>query len=201
MNQEASVDDAHGGKRMILIGGGARSGKSAFALRRAATLGERRVFVATARAVDEEMAQRIARHRAERGAGFTTIEEPLELASALAGLRAVDVVVVDCVTVWLANLLLREESEQRILTRVDALVDELSRRAYGSVLVSNEVGMSVVPETALGRAFRDLTGFAHQRLARAADEVYLGVLGAMLRIKPGAVVHVPLEGAPDGPAG
>lgn len=184
-----------GKARIILIGGGARCGKSAFALRQAAALGARRVFVATAQPVDAEMAERIARHRAERGAEFTTLEEPVELVAALAALPAADVVVVDCVTVWLANLLLREESAEHILERVDALIAVLARGAHHSVLVSNEVGMSVVPESALGRAFRDVTGFAHQRLARAADEVYFGVLGTMLRIKPGPVVHVAEGGA------
>lgn len=174
-------------KQLVLIGGGVRTGKSAFALERARTLGERRVFIATAQAFDDEMRSKIEAHRRERSHDFETVEEPIALPAALAGLRGVDVVVIDCITLWLSNLLLREESPQRILQLVDELTAVLERRTYHSLIVTNEVGMGVVPETALGRAFRDLCGVTHQRLARAADEVHLAVLGTLLRIKPGPV--------------
>lgn len=172
---------------VIVIGGGARSGKSSFALERATTLGQRRVFVATARASDADMAERIARHRRERGAGFTTIEAPLELVAALEGAHDADVVVVDCITLWLANWLLQGEPVERILARVDALVAVVERRARHVVLVTNEVGMGVVPDTPIGRAFRDLSGFAHQRIVRAADEIYCGMMGTLLRLRPAPV--------------
>jgi adenosylcobinamide kinase/adenosylcobinamide-phosphate guanylyltransferase len=176
----------------ILVGGGARSGKSSFALERARALGPRRVFLATGQALDAEMAARVAAHRASRGADFATLEEPLAVPRALASLDGADVVVVDCLTLWLANLLLRGDAEERILAQVDDLVATLARAPFHAVLVTNEVGMGVVPDNALARAFRDLAGIAHQRLARAADEVYVAVLGLVLRLRPGPVeVHTP----------
>lgn len=185
--------------RSILVGGGVRCGKSAFALERARALGERRVFLATAQAGDAEMAQRIARHRQERGAAFACVEEPLDLVSALASLRDADVVVIDCLTLWLSNLLATQQSDAQILAHVDELVSALAAAAHHSVIVTNEVGMGLVPETPLGRRFRDLTGFAHQRIARGADEIYVGVLGAILRLAPGPVA-LATRGVIDEPA-
>jgi adenosylcobinamide kinase/adenosylcobinamide-phosphate guanylyltransferase len=179
--------------RTILVGGGARSGKSRFALGYARRLGARRIFVATGQGLDEEMRARIASHRQERGDAFTTIEAPVELPAVLAEVEA-DVVVVDCLTLWLSNLLVAEMSPAAIETRVEALVEVLGRRRFEALVVSNEVGMGVVPQTPLGRAFRDLSGRAHQRLARAADEIYLAVMGILLRVHPG-----PIERAPEWP--
>jgi adenosylcobinamide kinase/adenosylcobinamide-phosphate guanylyltransferase len=170
--------------RLILIGGGVRSGKSAFALARARALGERRAFVATAQAFDAEMEARIAAHRGERGGDFSTVEEPIDVPAVLDALRDVDVVVIDCLTLWLSNLLLREESEQQILERVDALGQVLARRRFHGIVVTNEVGMGVVPESRLGRVFRDLSGLAHQRLASRADEIHVAMMGVILRLKP-----------------
>jgi len=177
--------------RLLLIGGGARAGKSALALRLARGLGPRRTFVATAEAGDDEMRARIARHAAERGDAFATVEAPRALPEALAGLRDVDVVVVDCLTFWLANLLLDGHDERALAARVDALGAALAARRWHAVVVTNEVGMGVVPESALGRVFRDVAGRAHQELAAEADEVYAGVLGVMLRLKPGPVTALP----------
>jgi adenosylcobinamide kinase / adenosylcobinamide-phosphate guanylyltransferase len=174
--------------RLILVGGGVRSGKSAFALAYARGLGTRRLFLATAQAGDGEMQARIARHRAERGADFETGEEPLALPEALAGAPAGAVVLVDCLTLWLSNLLLAERAPEQILARVDGLVDAARARAAPTLVVTNEVGMGVVPETPLGRAFRDLAGMAHQRLAAAADETYAAILGMVLRLHPGPLV-------------
>ena len=173
-----------GAYRIVLVGGGVRSGKSAFALEVAARLGQRRAFIATAIAFDEEMKTRILRHRDERGDDYTTIEEPIDLASALESTNDYDVVVVDCLTLWLSNLLLNQESVDAILARADEVLRVLEKRRFHAVLVTNEVGMSVHPPTPLGRAFVDVAGFAHQRFARAADEVHLAVLGTTLRIKP-----------------
>ena len=170
--------------RVALIGGGVRSGKSAFAIELASRLGDRRVLVATAIAYDEEMRVRIARHREERGGRFQTYEEPYALPERVRSLVDVDVVVVDCLTLWIANLLLRKETMEQILERVDDLVRALAARRFHAVLVTNEVGMSVHPETALGRTFQDVTGWAHQRLSRAADDVYLAVLGTILHVHP-----------------
>jgi adenosylcobinamide kinase/adenosylcobinamide-phosphate guanylyltransferase len=158
-------------------------------------LGARRVFVATAEALDAEMRERIAQHRQERGDDFQTVEEPIALPEAISSLRDVDVVVFDCLTLWLSNLLLRHESSQRILQRVDELTEVIRRRTFHCIVVTNEVGMGVVPETPLGRAFRDLAGLAHQRIARCADEVYVAILGSVLRIRPAPVEVQPMGGS------
>ena len=178
------------GGKTLLIGGGVRSGKTAFALACARRLGRRRVYLATAEAGDEEMAQRIATHRAERGADFTTVEEPVHLLDALGRLAGCDVAVVDCLTLWLSNVLLREESPAAALRAAARLAAEAGRFPFHLVLVTNEVGMGIVPEAELGRQFRDVAGFAHQRLAQAADEVYFAALGVMLRLRPGPVTLV-----------
>ena len=181
-----------GKRRLILVGGGARSGKSAHALALARGLGSRRVFVATARAGDDEMRARVARHVADRGDDFLTIEEPMAVPELLADLSGPDVAVVDCLTLWLSNLLLSPSHAGGSPEVIEARVEDLARAARAApfhvVLVTNEVGMGVHPETQLGRTFRDLAGRAHQRLARAADEVHLAVLGVVLRIHPGPVV-------------
>jgi len=173
--------------RIILIGGGARSGKTAFALAKARSLGERRLYLATAEALDDEMRARVLRHRADRGDDFKTREEPLEVPALLGALQDVDVVVIDCVTFWISNLLLRGDSEERVLAQAEDLLGALCARRFHALVVTNEVGMGLVPETPLGRAFRDTAGRVHQRLCHAADEVYLGVLGGILRLKPGPV--------------
>ncbi len=175
--------------RIILIGGGVRSGKSTFAVDLARRLGERRVFVATARPSDEEMKARIERHQRDRQDAFATVEEPLDLERALAALGELDVVVVDCLTHWLSNLLVRGDRVETILERVDGVVRVLGERRHHSVLVTNEVGMSVHPPTPLGRAFVEVSGWANQRFARAADEIHLAVLGTTFRIKPGQEVQ------------
>jgi adenosylcobinamide kinase / adenosylcobinamide-phosphate guanylyltransferase len=177
--------------RTILVGGGARSGKSRFALEHARRLGERRVFVATAEGLDEEMRARITRHQEERAGAFTTVEEPLALPQALAELNA-DVVVIDCLTLWLSNLLVTGVAAPDIEALIEALAEVLASRRFHAVVVSNEVGMGLVPESPLGRSFRDLTGRAHQRLARDADEIYLAAMGIVLRVHPSPVERAPV---------
>jgi adenosylcobinamide kinase/adenosylcobinamide-phosphate guanylyltransferase len=173
--------------KLVLVGGGARSGKSAFALRLASKLGARRAFVATARAGDAEMRVRIEHHRKERQGEFDTVEVPVDLPDALGALGGYDVVVVDCVTHWITNLLLADVPAEAILREVDRLIDVLAASAYHGVLVTNEVGMSLHPETALGRAFVEIVGWSNQRLARASDDVYFAVMGALLPIPKNAV--------------
>lgn len=182
--------------KLIVVGGGVRSGKSAFALELARGLGARRAFIATAQAFDDEMRERIARHVEERGREFETHEVPLDLASALARLES-DVVVIDCLTLWLSNLLLAEPvpTTDALEHAIDALVVAIERRRSHVIVVTNEVGMGVVPESALGRLFRDLAGRAHQRLCARADEIYLGMLGCMLRLRPEPLALVPREHA------
>jgi adenosylcobinamide kinase / adenosylcobinamide-phosphate guanylyltransferase len=172
---------------LVLVGGGARSGKSAFALTRARALGPRRAFIATAQALDEEMRIRIAHHVEERGDTFRTIEAPYDLADAVAALRDVDVVVVDCLTLWLSNLLTRGDEETWIDDAVVELVRALSATSCASIVVTNEVGMGIVPENALARQFRDIVGRAHQSLAQAATEVHVALLGCIVRLRPAPI--------------
>ncbi len=170
---------------IILLTGGARSGKSAEALRLAEPF-ERRVFIATAEAFDDEMRERIARHRAERGDGWQTVEAPLDLAAAIEGIgdpRAA--AVVDCLTVWLGNLMHRDESVTGNSPPCTALLDALRRSSAARIiLVTNEIGMGIVPEYALSRRFRDAAGRLNQRVAALADRVILTVCGLPLTIKP-----------------
>ena len=171
--------------KLILILGGARAGKSTFALHLAKErAGQGSVtFIATAQALDAEMEQRIARHRDERPAHWTTIEEPYHLDEALINASNSDVALVDCLTLFVSNWLLREdehtlnEVSQRFLATVTS-------RTQTVIAVSNEVGLGLVPETPLGRTFRDLLGRVNQQFAEAADEVYLLVAGLPLRLKP-----------------
>jgi adenosylcobinamide kinase / adenosylcobinamide-phosphate guanylyltransferase len=182
-------------RRVVLVGGGARSGKSAFALVRARELGARRLFVATARRYDAEMSERIDRHRAERGPHFDTIEEPLRVAEALLAADAYDVAVVDCLTLWLSNLLIDGVAADAAERRVDELAKALGRVPCHVILVTNEVGMGLHPDTPLGRTFRDLAGRAHQKLSAVSDEVHFAALGLLVRLKP-----TPLEvRSPGGP--
>jgi adenosylcobinamide kinase / adenosylcobinamide-phosphate guanylyltransferase len=173
--------------RLILVGGGARSGKSRLGLVRAQSLGDRRLFIATAERSDDEMRDRIARHRAERGAVFDTLEEPRALPEALAADRAHDVILVDCLTIWISNLLVDGATADAVEERIGALMAALAARRSHVVIVSNEVGMGLVPDTPLGRVFRDLTGRAHQRVAAVADELYFAAMGVVLRLRPGPI--------------
>ncbi len=166
---------------LILVTGGARSGKSRFALERAAALGPPRVFLATAEAGDDEMAARIARHRAERTRRWRTIEEPRRLALALRRCAG-GVVLIDCLTLWLANLM-GDDPDFDAAPPIEELLRALRARRAAVVAVTNEVGFGIVPQTPLGRAFRDAAGFMNQMTAEAADEAYLLVAGQTLRIK------------------
>ncbi len=166
--------------RTVLVLGGVRAGKSAYAVVRAEALGGRVAVVATAEAGDPEMAARIARHRAARPREWRTVEAPIALAEALAGLEGqADTVVLDCLTLWVSNLLARtpELPDHRLLAEAGRLTDLIGRQPFDLVVVSNEVGWGVHPETALGRRFRDALGLVNQAVARAAHEVVLLVAG------------------------
>ena len=191
--------DASPSPKLVLILGGARSGKSAFAERLASSSGRSVAFIATATASDDDMRQRIAHHRASRPPGWLTIEEPLHLAQAIrrAGKDA-DVLLLDCITLWLANWMgqqgslelddapaLLETYTSAVLSDIEELLTTLATLAPDKTLivVSNEVGMGIVPAYALGRVYRDMLGRVNQRLARAADRVYLMVAGLAVDIK------------------
>jgi adenosylcobinamide kinase/adenosylcobinamide-phosphate guanylyltransferase len=140
------------------------------------------------------MRARIEQHRRERGDDFATCEQPIAVAEAVRALRDCDVVVIDCVTLWLSNLLLAGVGEAQIRARVEALCDSVREQAIHAIVVSNEVGMGIVPDSELGRVFRDLAGSTHQRLARAADEVFLAAMGCVLRVRPAPVALVAAGG-------
>lgn len=167
--------------KSILVTGGARSGKSALAERLAAELGGTPVYIATAEATDAEMAARIAAHRARRGEGWRTVEAPLDLVGALDETEGDVPRLVDCLTLWLGNLIMTERDWR---TEAERLVIAIGRRAAPLVIVSNEVGAGIVPENALARSFRDAAGELNQAVAAVVDEVYLTVAGQPLRIKP-----------------
>ena len=167
-----------------LLLGGARSGKSRYAVEQAQVTGGATAVVATARALDDDMAARIARHRAERPARWATIEEPHDVPAACRrAARSHDVVVVDCITVWVSNLMERGDDDALVLAAVDDLAKMLRERLVSVILVSNEVGQGVHPPTELGRRFRDLLGLVNQRLAAAADRVTLMVAALPLTVK------------------
>ncbi|ULL14186.1 bifunctional adenosylcobinamide kinase/adenosylcobinamide-phosphate guanylyltransferase [Paenibacillus sp. H1-7] len=192
---------------LVLVTGGARSGKSSFAEAYASSLAGEGVYIATAQAYDEEMKDRIALHRQQRdeaGYRWTTVEQPYELAGVLmqwalnketgsekaAGSPKAPVVLIDCLTLWLSNWLLRYEqepdAEQRVKGELDQLVAACRRFADSGrnlVLVTNEVGYGLVPEYKLGRQFRDLSGIMNQRLAREAEQVFLVTAGIPIELK------------------
>lgn len=171
---------------VILCTGGARSGKSRHAQAWAEARPGPRRYLATAAhdPADAEMSARIARHRADRaGRGWTTVEVGADLGAAV--LAGGGVAVIDCITLWLSQrAIARDWDEAAVLAEVDALAAAVARAPGDLAIVTNEVGSGVVPATAWGRAFRDLQGFANQRLAAVADEVVLCVCGCPLRVKP-----------------
>ena len=169
--------------RIILVLGGARSGKSRFAQQLAERLWPKPVYLATAEITDAEMADRIARHRAARDGRWACVEEPLDLAGALARAAAQgNGVLLDCVTVWLGNVLVKEGATAAD-GRQQALLTALQQRRGDLILVSNEVGLGIVPEHALGRQFRDLAGWLNQALAAEADTVVFVAAGLPLTLK------------------
>ncbi len=169
--------------QVILYTGGARSGKSRLAETRAEALGAHCVYVATAAAGDEEMSDRIAAHKARRGVQWSLIEEPRDLHGALVRSVGQGPRLVDCLTLWLSNLLLDDAD---IEGETQALVDALAVQSDPVIFVTNEVGDGIVPENALSRRFRDAAGRLNQTIAARADEVILVTAGLPLTLKSGA---------------
>ena len=167
---------------MILVGGGSRSGKSGAALGMLRAAGPRRAFIATAQAFDDEMTDRIARHRAERDPDIVTFEEPFDVAARIRtdGARF-DAILVDCLTLWLSNRMLADRSS--IADECRELVQSASASTARVILVTNEVGCGIVPENALARRFRDEAGRLNQLAAEHAQEVHWMIFGVGLRIK------------------
>jgi adenosylcobinamide kinase / adenosylcobinamide-phosphate guanylyltransferase len=177
--------------KIILITGGARSGKSSYGLQRAESLSSKRLFVATCPKVDAEMTERVRRHQQERtGRGWVTMETETDLSAVFAGEgRGYDVVLIDCVTLWVNNILFTEESRGAAVDdfRISLLCDEWLEAAHhfaGTVLcVTNEVGLGIVPDNAQARKYRDLVGTCNQLIGRKADEVILVSCGIPLVLK------------------
>ena len=186
-------------KQLILVLGGARSGKSTFAERLARRRGGRVLYVATAEAMDEDMERRIMAHRQQRPEEWQTLEEPLELTSALPPvLGGYDTCLLDCLTLWASNLLLSMEgnpnAEQEIQAAAGSLLDVYEQSSATWIMVSNEVGLGVVPSSRLGAVYRDALGRVNQAVAARADRVYFMVAGLALEMKSlGALSYTSLE--------
>jgi adenosylcobinamide kinase/adenosylcobinamide-phosphate guanylyltransferase len=176
-------------KRIEFYIGGCRSGKSRAALERAENLGaDRRIYIATCRPADDEMRARVARHQAERGARWETLEEPLEIARLIREhCRPGTVVLLDCLTLWLTNLIVGGADDNAVQRQIEDLTAALMQSKAPILLVANEVGLGIVPENALSRRFRDWAGILNQEVARCAGTVFLLVAGIPLAIKPPAL--------------
>jgi adenosylcobinamide kinase/adenosylcobinamide-phosphate guanylyltransferase len=171
--------------RLIFVIGGARSGKSQFAQDLAHSLKGRKVFIATAEALDDEMRQRIASHRRARPSGWDTVEEPRHLGQAVQECAGTyDILLIDCLTLWISNLLTNNPlPETEIGQEIKSLINSCKTESSTVIIVSNEVGMGIVPVDSLTRLYRDIVGRANQDIASEADEVYLVVSGIPVQIK------------------
>jgi adenosylcobinamide kinase/adenosylcobinamide-phosphate guanylyltransferase len=170
--------------RLALILGGARSGKSRYALDLAGTFPPPRLYLATAEAGDGEMAVRISQHRRDRGKGWDTVEAPLDLAEALDQTQGrYQVILADCLTLWLSNWLIRGGDRAELQRVCEDLAAAVEKVATPTILVSNEVGWGIVPDNPLAREFRDRAGWLHQLISAAADLVVLLVAGLPLTLK------------------
>jgi len=170
-------------KKIIFITGGARSGKSTYALKDASTVSGNKAYFATAEALDEEMRDRIENHKKQRGKDWYTYEEPLRIAEVIQETDGkYTAIVIDCLTLWLSNIM---HSRLIINQEIAKLIETLRTTDHTShiYLVSNEVGMGIVPENEMARRFRDMAGILNQKVAEISDEVYLLVAGIPMKIK------------------
>jgi adenosylcobinamide kinase/adenosylcobinamide-phosphate guanylyltransferase len=171
-------------QKIIFITGGARSGKSSFAEGLAVRLPGKRAYLATAQALDAEMVARIEHHRQRRGSAWDTYEEPLAVAELVHKLSGrYDVVLLDCVTLWLSNIMARTRSIDEIDARIVELISAMKAFSGTCIIVSNEVGLGIVPDNTLARQFRDVAGIANQKFALAANDAYFLASGIPLQIK------------------
>jgi len=171
---------------MIFITGGCRSGKSRFALNYANQQFSKKLYLATCEVLDEEMARRVENHKKMRGPEWQAIEEPVEVINKIrqhGDGDKVEVILLDCITLWLTNLLMKWESDSRIMDEVERLIDTIKQSPCSLIIVSNEVGMGIVPADPLSRRFRDLSGMTNQRIAEVADMVVFIVSGIPLFLK------------------
>lgn len=166
---------------ITFIIGGARSGKSRFALEKASLHSGKKAYIATAQALDNEMKERIEKHKKERSEEWITIEEPLNITALIKNIHTqYDVILIDCLTLWLSNLMLGNKG---IETEIETFCSSLSTVQCSLFTVSNEVGMGIVPDNELSRKFRDMTGYLNQKVAGIANEVYSVTAGIPLKIK------------------
>ena len=168
---------------LVFLLGGARSGKTALAVKLAAKIGRPVTVIATAEAGDDEMSERIRLHRAERPETWRTIEEPLELEDAIEQVDEGHVLVIDCLTLWVANLLARGDSDGSVQEHAKAAAARATSRAALTIAVSNEVGLGVVPASELGRRYRDVLGRVNAAWTEAADEASFVVAGRVLQLR------------------
>ncbi len=170
--------------KIVFITGGARSGKSKFALKLAKKFGKNVIFLATALPKDKEMAERVKIHQESRPRNWKTIVEEKNILKVIKGIKRsfCHLLIIDCLTLFISNLLLSDEKEERILKEIKAIVKLLQKAKYTTIIVSNEVGDGVVPANDIARRFRDLAGSANQTVAEKADEVYLVVAGIPIKI-------------------
>ena len=170
-------------KEIVLILGGARSGKSSWALKYTEKNYDSYMFLATAEVMDDEMADRVRLHKEDRGPQWKLREEPLAIADVLkTGCEGVEAVLIDCMTIWLSNVLLKEGEEKVPIYR-NRLIEALVQSAHSVIIVSNEVGTGIVPEHPLGRLYRDMAGSLNQKLAATADKVVMTVAGLPIYLK------------------
>lgn len=171
-------------KKTYLIIGGAKSGKSSFAETLACVVPGKRAYVATAQALDEEMLLKIQRHKQDRGDSWDTFEEPISVASLLQKLNGkYEVVLLDCLTLWLSNIMMKCNGDQELLSHFESLAAAIKDLEGTTIIVSNEVGLGIVPDNPLARRFRDCAGILNQKIATIADEVYFTVAGIPMKIK------------------
>jgi adenosyl cobinamide kinase/adenosyl cobinamide phosphate guanylyltransferase len=165
---------------LVLLIGGARAGKSTLALELASNWNGEVTFLATAEGRDDEMAKRIARHREQRPPHWKTVDEPLELRAVLESLADDDFVILDCLTLWVANRLEHGDAEEDVVAEAEHIARVAAARAAPFVAVTNEVGLGIVPATPLGRVYRDLLGEVNRTFARSAGTAFLVVAGRAL---------------------
>ncbi len=168
-------------KKIVFITGGVRSGKSSFALKEASKIPGKKVYIATAEALDEEMRERIEDHKRKRGKDWDTHEEPISIADVIKNIEdRYNIIVIDCLTLWLSNLFLNNKNVKK---EIESFYCSLSTARCPLFIVSNEVGMGIVPENEMARNFRDMAGILNQKVAEISDEVYVVVAGIPLKIK------------------
>ncbi|MEK7828750.1 MAG: bifunctional adenosylcobinamide kinase/adenosylcobinamide-phosphate guanylyltransferase [Deltaproteobacteria bacterium] len=179
--------------KLIFITGGARSGKSAFALKLAESMPGNRLYLATAEALDNEMLKRIKRHKKERGNNWKTIESPIKITEVIKKNTGYDVILLDCLTLWISNMMHTAnrpspfagngKGEGGITKEIHSLISACKASKTNIIIVSNEVGLGIVPDNPLARRFRDISGISNQKMAEAADEVYFVVSGMEMRMR------------------